>query len=155
MNIYKENAKKLLLNNKTITLAESCTGGLLSHKLTNVPGSSRFLKCAIVAYSNEAKIKILNVPKKEIKQFGAVSAQVALSMAKGARKIFNTHYAISLSGIAGPAGATAQKPIGLTFIAVATNKENIVKRFIFKGTRLQVKQQASLKALTLLEDLLP
>ena len=137
----------------TLSIAESCTGGLLSHRLTNIPGSSKVLKASLVAYSNEAKTKMLKVPASLIKKYGAVSSAVAIAMAKGARKIFKTDFGVAITGIAGPTGATHNKPIGLTLIAIATAQKIACQRFIFKGTRLQIKIRAAKKTLKLLDDL--
>ena len=143
-------AQKLIKNSKTLTLAESCTGGLVAHQLTNIPGSSKFLKLGIVAYANEAKMKLLKVPEKTIHRYGAVSRPVALLMAKGARRLMKTDFSVAITGIAGPGGATPQKSVGLTFIAIGYGHKQICKQFTFKGNRRQIKKQASEKALEIL-----
>ena len=143
-------AKILMRNKKTLTVTESCTGGLISHRLTNISGSSTFFKLGIVVYSNKAKNKILKVPNSILLKYGAVSKQVAQKMAQEARKILNTDYVISITGIAGPTGGTKNKPIGLTYIAISTKRKTCCYRYIFKGNRTKIKSLSATKALTLL-----
>jgi PncC family amidohydrolase len=150
MQLEKKIAKKLIAGQKTLSVAESCTGGLLTHRLTNISGSSAFLIATVVSYSNRAKIKLLKVPLSVIVAKGAVSAQVAELMACNTKKLFNTDFGVAITGIAGPTGGTAQKPVGLVFIAVAGHKKLITERNIFKGSRLQIKAQAAQRALELL-----
>ena len=142
MRLEQKLAKQLIKTKKTLALAESCTGGLLANTLTNIPGSSAFLLLGIVAYDNAAKTKILKIPAPLLKKHGAVSAPVANLMAQNVRKILNTDYGIGITGIAGPAGGTKTKPIGLVYIAMSTKQNTIVQEFHFKGTRLQIKDQA-------------
>jgi PncC family amidohydrolase len=144
-------AHLLISDHKTLATAESCTGGLIAHTLTNVPGSSNWFKGGVISYANEAKTAFLGVPRSLIKDHGAVSALVAKAMAQGARKRFKTDFAIATTGIAGPAGGTPSKPVGLVFIAVASPQRTVVKKFIFKGTRLSIKDQTLHKALQMLE----
>ncbi|MDD3374647.1 MAG: CinA family protein [Candidatus Omnitrophica bacterium] len=154
MPIEQKIAKILIKNKKTLSLAESCTGGLLSNRLTNISGSSKFLKTGIVAYSNEAKIKFLKVPSGLIKTYGAVSSQVAIKMANGARQALNADYGIGITGIAGPTGGTKNKPVGLVFIAGSSKKQDICIQCQFKGSRLAIKSKICKKALELLFVLL-
>lgn len=147
-------AKKLIQSRKTLSIAESCTGGLLSNRLTNVPGSSQFLKLSIVAYSNAAKTKLLNVPEKLIRQNGAVSSQVATALAHNVRKILKTDFGIGITGIAGPSGASRLKPVGLTYIAVSTPFDILCLECQFKGARSIIKTQAVNQALRTLEEFL-
>ncbi|MBN1870705.1 MAG: CinA family protein [Candidatus Omnitrophica bacterium] len=154
MRIEEKIAKLLINTKKTVAIAESCTGGLLSNRLTNIPGSSKFLKFALVAYSNESKIKLLKVPRTAIRKYGSVSRQVAVFMAQGARQILNTDFGIGITGIAGPTGATKTKPTGLTFIAICTDTENICLECQFKGARKSIKTQAATQALRLLNEFL-
>ena len=154
MRIEQEVAKILIKNKKTLSLAESCTGGLLSNFLTDISGSSKFLKAGIVAYSNEAKTKFLKVPSKLIATHGAVSSQVAIKMANGARKSLSSDYGIGITGIAGPTGSTKNKPIGFAFIAASSKKHDICIQCQFKGSRLTIKSKACKKALELLSVLL-
>lgn len=153
--LIEERITNALINTgKTLAIGESCTGGLLANRLTNIPGSSKFLKFAIIAYSNEAKSTLLKVPLRMIRQHGAVSGQVAISMAQGARDIFNTDFGIGITGIAGPTGGSKSKPIGLTFIAVCTPKETLCLECQFQGTRKSIKTQAASQALRLLQEFL-
>ncbi|MDP2939365.1 MAG: CinA family protein [Candidatus Omnitrophota bacterium] len=147
-------AKLLKQKHKTISIAESCTGGLICHKLTNIPGSSRYFKLGIVAYSNQAKINLLNISENLIKTKGAVSKEACLLMAKNIRKIAKTDFGMAITGIAGPTGATATKPVGLVYIALAIAEKSIVKKFNFKGRRLSIKSLAAESALKLLEKML-
>ncbi len=147
-------AKKLLSKSLTIAVAESCTGGLLTHRLTNISGSSSFLWLGIVAYDNQAKIKLLKVPPSIIKQHGAVSLPVAKLMAKNVRRILNTDLGVGITGIAGPTGGTKSKPIGLVFVAVANKGTVVGQKFLFKGSRLSIKTHAADKALSMLSNLL-
>ena len=152
MKIAKKINIQLLAQQKTIALAESCTGGLLANRITDVSGSSKFLKVGIIAYSNEAKIKILKVKDATIKKFGAVSEQTALEMAIGVRKIFKTDFGISITGIAGPEGGTKKKPVGLVYIAISLLLESLCLKYIFHGSRLKIKSQACNRALHLLNE---
>jgi len=136
--------------NKTVALAESCSGGLLSHRITNIPGSSEYFIGSVVAYSNKAKVNLLKITPKLIAQHGAVSNQIAKQMAKGVRRLFQTDFGVSITGIAGPGGGTKTKPVGLTYIAVNSRAKTICVKSIFKGTRLSIKSQAASKALELL-----
>ncbi len=147
-------AKKL----KTIAVAESCTGGLLSSTITDVSGSSAYFKMGIVAYSNEAKEKLLGVSfrhcegakhPKQSQECDAVSKRVAIAMAKGVRCLAGTDIGVGITGIAGPTGGTKEKPVGLVYIAVATGSKTIAKEFHFKGPRKKIKLQAVKAALTL------
>ena len=153
--LIEENIAKTLINTeKTLAIGESCTGGLLANRLTNIPGSSGFLKFSVVAYSNEAKSRFLKVAPRMISRHGAVSSPVAAAMAQGARKVFNTDFGIGITGIAGPTGGTPSKPIGLTFIAVCTSLETLCLECHFKGTRNKIKTQAANQALQLLKEFL-
>jgi nicotinamide-nucleotide amidase len=142
--------KSLTTKNKTLAIAESCTGGLVSHKLTNVSGSSQYFLLGITAYSNQAKIKVLKVPSSVLKRFGAVSKNTALLMAKGVQKLANSDYALSITGIAGPTGGTKTKPVGTVFIAYVSKRKTICKKFHFHGTRLSIKNQSAEAALDIL-----
>ncbi len=140
-----------LLNEKQLTLAiaESCTGGLIGDRLTNIPGSSTFLLADIVAYSNDAKIKYLNVPASLIKEHGAVSKEVAEAMALGVRKTAGADIGISVTGIAGPSGGTPEKPVGLVWIVYADASETVSLKFNFGDERIRVKERASQAAMEL------
>ena len=115
--------------NYFFTSAESCTGGLLSNAFTSVSGSSKVFKLGLITYSNESKIKILKVPKKTIKKYGAVSKQVCLVMAKNAATIGKTNTAIAVTGIAGPGGGTRKKPVGLVYVSLKKGKNIDVKKY--------------------------
>ena len=154
MRVEHKVAQSLIRTKQTLAVAESCTGGLLASRLTDIPGSSNFFKCGLVVYSNEAKIMLLKVPSSAIQKYGAVSRQVAIAMAKGVRKIFKTDFGIGITGIAGPAGATKKKPVGLMYIAVHTKHETLCAECLFKGSRISIKSQAVTQALrTILEFL--
>ena len=136
-----EHAVTVLLKkyHKTIAVAESCTGGLVSDKLTNVPGISEFFLEGVVAYSNRAKVEILGVPEDLIGKHGAVSPQVARAMAEGIKKRSSSDIGVGITGIAGPTGATTEKPVGLVYIAVVVDDVAEVKECRFKGSRIDIK----------------
>lgn len=141
---------KLLASKRlTISLAESCTGGLLSKRLTDVPGSSKYIKLNVVTYSNEFKNKIINVSKDELKKYGAVSPQVAISMAKGIKELAGSDIGFSITGIAGPGGGTKEKPVGLVYFAMAVgNKVKVEKKeFYYRHSRENVRWLSSQFAL--------
>jgi len=138
----------------TIATAESCTGGLIAHTLTNVSGSSDYFDRGIISYSNNAKIKLLDVPEELIKKYGAVSEQVAKAMADGVRKKSNVDIGIATTGIAGPTGGTPSKPVGLVYIGVSNSDNTFVKKYLFTGNRLENKEQACNEGLLLLYDYL-
>ena len=138
----------------TFAAAESCTGGLITHRLTNVPGSSAYVLGGIVAYANEAKTKLLNVQVETLKRYGAVSEQVAREMAQGACLALGTDVALSVTGIAGPGGGTAAKPVGLTYIGLCAPGRDQVVRHLFTGDRDRNKLAAADAALQLLYDYL-
>jgi nicotinamide-nucleotide amidase len=134
----------------TIAVAESCTGGLIQDKLTNVSGSSEYFMGGITAYSNKSKVKELGVKEATLEQFGAVSDKVALEMAMGMKLAFQTDFALSTTGIAGPAGATETKPVGLVFIALAAPGKVISKKFVFGNNRRLNKEAGAQAALEML-----
>jgi len=146
---------KLLFQKKlTLSLAESCTGGLIGHRLTNVPGSSEYFMGGIVSYAYQAKVKLLGVSWDTLKQHGAVSAEVVRQMAQGARKAFNTDIGLSVSCIAGPGGATPTKPVGTCWCGISFGDIDRQYHFLLEGSRLQVKEQLAQKALESLLNLL-
>ena len=149
MSLEQKVFQKFIHNRKTLAIAESCTGGLISNLLTNVAGSSEFFLLGIIAYANGAKTKILKIPPTLLKKHGAVSSNVAAAMAQGVRRILKTDYGLGVTGIAGPGGGSKSKPVGLVFIAVSGPK-TIVKKFHFKGSRLEIKKQAAQTALKML-----
>ena len=134
----------------TLAVAESCTGGLVSHRITNVSGSSDYFEGGVVSYSNRAKAVHLRIPPAFLDQHGAVSSQVAKKMAEGVRKTFRTTFGLSTTGVAGPTGGTKKTPVGLVFIGLSDGKRSRVKKEMFRGTRLEIKQQASQRCLELL-----
>ena len=140
-----------MLRRKKLTLsaAESCTGGRIGDKITNVPGSSDYFLGSAVTYSNEAKVALLGVKEKSLKAYGAVSQQVAEEMALGCRKLFGSDIAVSTTGIAGPAGGSAEKPVGLVWFGVSDGRKTTTDRKVFPGDREQVKEAASQHAIIL------
>jgi nicotinamide-nucleotide amidase len=133
-----------------VSTAESCTGGLVAHRLTNVPGSSRYVERGVVVYSNEAKEELLGVPHDLLRAHGAVSAPVAEAMARGVCRVGGTACGIAITGIAGPDGGSAEKPVGTVFVAVAAPAGVTVRRFRFLGGRSAVKWQSAQAALDML-----
>ena len=134
----------------TIAAAESCTGGLIGHRLTNHPGSSAYFTGGIIAYANEAKERLLSVRHETLMAHGAVSAETALEMATGVRTLLATSIGLSVTGIAGPAGGSDDKPVGLTFVALCGPEVQTVERHLFGGDREQNKESAADAALQLL-----
>jgi nicotinamide-nucleotide amidase len=141
--------KALSKRKMTIAIAESCTGGLVANRLTNISGSSDYFLMGTVTYSNRSKIDLLGVSERSLKEFGAVSREVAMEMAKGIKKLARSDIGLGITGIAGPTGGTKKKPVGLVYIAVATARKSIVKEFRFRGLRLDIKLHASQAALDL------
>lgn len=143
----KRLAKVLTQSNKKICLAESCTGGMLAENLTRLSGSSTWFERAFIVYSNEAKHELLSVKTESLKQFGAVSEEVAEEMAIGALRNSHADYAISVTGIAGPTGGTQDKPVGTVCFGFASKDESYTKTFFFEGERQKVRKQSCLTAL--------
>ena len=145
-----------LLRQKGLTLGvvESATGGLISHLITNAPGSSDYYKGSVTAYSNEAKIKIVGVKESTIKQYGAVSPQVAEEMAQGGRKVLAADICMADTGIAGPTGATPGKPLGLFYIGLSHQTGTYSRKHNFQGNREQNKRLAAETALGWLKEYL-
>ena len=153
MVLIEEELSELLIAHKlTLATAESCTGGLIANLITNVSGSSKYFERGLITYSNDSKIELLNVPLKTIERFGAVSEEVAIAMARGVRELARTDLGLAVTGIAGPTGGTPEKPVGLVYIALAS--ENKVKpfKFNFQGNRLEIKQQTANTALEIVID---
>ena len=133
----------------TIACAESCTGGLLSGRLTAVPGSSAYVIGGVVSYTNEVKVSHLGVRQATLDALGAVSGETAGQMAEGIRHNMHTDIGVGITGIAGPGGATADKPVGLVYISVSGCNGTVVTRNVFQGNRQQVRWQATEKALSM------
>ncbi len=140
----------LLEKKSTISIAESCTGGYISHLLTNVPGISAVLNRSIISYSNISKMEDLKVPSDILNNYGAVSKETALLMASGVRKLANTDIGLSVTGIAGPDGGTSEKPIGLVFVALSNYRGNFYEKHIFSGDREIIKKRSALAAFNLI-----
>lgn len=130
-----------------LAVAESCTGGFIAHSLTNVPGSSSWFAGGIVAYANDVKIRLLFVSVNEIAAYGAVSREVVSAMAVGAKNALQTDAALAVSGIAGPGGGSPEKPVGTVWIAWSLGQIVRCERYLFSGTRLHIKKQATILAL--------
>jgi PncC family amidohydrolase len=150
MTLSREVGKSLRAEGKKLALAESVTGGLVANMITDEPGASDFFLCGVVAYGNEAKVKLLGVRKATLKAQGAVSHQCALEMAKGARELARADIGASCTGIAGPTGATRTKPIGLVYIAVDDGKHALVEEEMFSGDRLKIKKATAERMLELI-----
>lgn len=131
----------------TLSAAESCTGGLLSSMITDVPGSSGYFTGSVVAYDNEVKKKTLGVRSATLRDYGAVSVAAADEMASGVRKKLKTDIGVAVTGIAGPGGGTIRKPVGTVFIGVSVKDSVFVKKFLFKGERKKIKKLSSTAAL--------
>ncbi len=145
-------AKMLLDNRLTIAAAESCTGGLLSHRLTSVPGSSFYFPLGLITYDNKWKTELLGVEKFVLDKYGAVSKEVAAAMATGVRQKAKSDLGIGITGIAGPGGGSREKPVGLVYIGLSYDQATIVKRFFFQGNRDQNKTQSAQAALEMIKD---
>src|SRR5918998_2533535 len=141
---------RLAVGGFTLALAESCTGGLVAHRLTEVPGSSTYFKEGVVAYSNEAKTRLLGVPAELIEAHGAVSAEVAEAMAAGVKRRADTDFGLSVTGVAGPGGGSEEKPVGLVYIALADDAHTEHRRIMLPGDRHLIRWRSSQAALDLL-----
>jgi len=134
-----------------ISFAESCTGGLLSSTITSFSGSSKVFNLGLVAYSNQSKINILKIPKKNIKKYGAVSYETCLYMVKNLSKISKTNISVSITGIAGPKGGRKKKPVGLVFVGIKKGNKILVRKYLFKKKkRISIQRSAVNKALNLI-----
>ena len=147
-------AAELTARRQTATCAESCTGGLLAATLTSIPGSSAFFERSYVTYSDHAKQQMLNVSTDTLRHYGAVSEETVREMALGALIAAKSDYALSISGIAGPDGGTADKPVGTVWFGFATKQRIWAKHHLFEGDRSQVRSQAVQYALAILEHYL-
>jgi nicotinamide-nucleotide amidase len=142
--------RRLAMTEFTLAVAESCTGGLIAQRLTSVPGSSKYFIEGVVTYSNESKTRLLGVDKKLVKEFGAVSQQVARDMARGVRHKAKTDFGLAVTGIAGPDGGTKEKPVGLVYIALADDAHTEHKKLTLPGDRELIRWRASQAALDML-----
>ena len=142
--------RRLAMTEFTVAVAESCTGGLIAQRLTNVPGSSKYFLEGVVTYSNESKVRLLGVDKKMIKEFGAVSQQVARDMARGVRHKAKSDFGLAVTGIAGPGGGTEEKPVGLVYIALADDAHTEHRKLMIPGDRELIRWRASQAALDML-----
>ena len=134
----------------TLAVAESCTGGLVGHRITNVSGSSAYFEGGVISYSNEVKEHVLGVPLETLIDHGAVSKETVLAMARGVRRLLGTDVAVSITGIAGPTGGTPEKPVGLVYIGLAAEDAESAEKHIWAGDRESNKAQTAEAALKLL-----
>ncbi len=142
--------KRLLDKKMTLAVAESCTGGLIANRITDISGSSKYFIAGLVTYSNEAKESFLGVSAGTLKKYGAVSGQVAVEMARGVKHYACADIGLGITGIAGPTGGTARKPVGLVYIAIVTDTKKFAKEWRFKGSRRDIKWQTSQAALNMI-----
>ncbi len=147
---------KILTKKKlTLSFAESCTGGLLASSITSFSGSSKVFNMGLVTYSNNAKIKLLKVPKKTITKYGAVSYETCLSMVKNLSKISKSNISISITGVAGPNGGTKEKPVGLVYIGLKKGSKTIIKKNLFKSkNRISIQKATVNQALKMILNIL-
>ena len=138
----------------TISCAESCTGGLLTSTLTDVPGSSAYVMGSVVSYSNDVKSRILHVAEETLAAHGAVSPETAQAMAEGVRDLMQTDVGVGITGIAGPGGGSPEKPVGLVYIAVSTLGKTSVEKNVFSGVRAEIKRAAVNKALAMVQEMI-
>ena len=141
--LNKKIVKKLIKKKLKISIAESCTGGLLSGAITSVSGTSKVFSVGLVAYSNQSKINLLKISKNIIRKYGAVSEQVCLYMVKNVSKIGKTHMSVSITGIAGPSGGSKIKPVGLVYVGIKKGNRIEVKKYLFKNKGRSYIQRAA------------
>lgn len=144
----------LRVNGLRLAVAESCTGGLIGHRITNIAGASTYYQGSVTAYAYEVKVRLLGVQWKTLEAHGAVSKETVIEMARGVRQALDADIGLSISGIAGPGGGTAEKPVGLTWIGLSEVNVDLAWSYIWRGDRLQVKLQSAQQALQLLVDYL-
>ena len=150
MRLEEEAGKLLREQELTLSIAESCTGGLITHRLTNIPGSSEYVERSVVVYSNRSKTELLRIPQRMIGLYGAVSEEVAKAMALEVRTLSGTSLGLSVTGIAGPAGGSPDKPVGTVFMALASADKIFCINHRFTGSREEIKFMSSEKALEML-----
>ena len=149
MSIEKKIGKLLIKKNLTLSIAESCTGGLLSHMITNMPKSSAYFDSSVVCYAANAKVGLLGLSEKIISRYGTVSIETAMAMAKAVKRLRNTKIGLAVTGIAGP-GSIEKKPVGTVYIAVSYGNKIYAEGFRFKGNRKEIKTKAASAAMRLL-----
>lgn len=145
--MYYTLSELLISKSLTISVAESCTGGLIGHLITSIPGSSAYFLGGIISYSNQAKCDLLSVSPDTLEKYGAVSDQTAKEMAEGVKERFKSNIGISVTGIAGPDGGSIEKPVGTVFMGFIFDNEPISIKYLFKGSREEIKQQTAETAL--------
>ncbi len=148
----RKTADLLLSRGLKLSVAESCTGGLLGATLTDVSGSSEWFVGGVIAYSNELKEALLGVSREVLKTHGAVSSETAMEMAEGAKRATGSDVAIAITGIAGPTGGTPEKPVGTVFVAITDGRRTKAERFQFQGSRREIREKTVLKALEIIEE---
>lgn len=152
--LEQEVGELLLYRGLWLATAESCTGGLISHLITNVAGSSTYYLGGVTAYSNEAKVRLLGVRQETLEQHGAVSEETVLEMARGIRKAMGADIGISVSGIAGPTGGTPDKPLGTVWIGLSSPRDEYARHFLWSGDRLAVKEHSAQAAMKMVVEYL-
>lgn len=152
--LLKNIAKLLVKKHSTLSVCESCTGGMLGNLITSVTGSSNYFLGGIIAYSNEVKERVAGVKAETLRKYGAVSAETAREMAQGVRRRLKSDIGISITGVAGPTGGTKKKPVGLVYIAIVNKKNLSAKKFFFKGSRVTVRKKACARAVVMLDKFL-
>ena len=161
-NIWAENIsspgefihQQFLKKGFTLSLAESCTGGMVQEIITSFPGSSKYFLGGIVSYSNKAKMNILKVQETTLNKYGAVSEETAIEMVQGVKKIFKSDFAASITGIAGPDGGSFEKPVGTVYIAVSNDEDILIKKFNFSGNRKRIREMSTENVFFMLIDLI-
>ena len=154
-NLFLKIVKLLTKKKLTVSFAESCTGGLLASSITSISGSSKIFNMGLVTYSNNSKVKLLQVPKKTITKYGAVSHETCLSMVKNLSKISKANISISITGVAGPNGGTKAKPVGLVYIGLKKGSKIIVKKNLFKSKkRISIQKATAKQALKMILNIL-
>jgi len=154
-NLANKVVKRLIQKKLKISLAESCTGGMLSSIITSISGSSKVFNLGLITYSNKAKIDILKVPKKIISKYGAVSKECCLSMVKNLSKISKASISVSITGIAGPSGGTKLKPVGLVYIGIKRGNKIIIKKNLFKSqNRISVQKSSVITSLKIINKII-
>jgi PncC family amidohydrolase len=150
MKVESKIVRHLKKKRSTVSIAESCTGGLVAQRLTSISGASSVFGYGVISYSADCKKKILKVPASTLKKYGEVSQDVAIAMAQGVLKISNSNFAIAVTGIAGPTGGTRKKPVGTVCFALISKRKKLIKKYGFSGDRARIRRQASTKVLNLL-----